>query len=120
MWSMTESPEIELPVAVDGTVRVRLLAQGYGPNVNGAVTVRLGSSESYLTLAGSLQEAEVVLSPDAPSRLLKFGGLRPASPAELEGSPDKRKLGMCLRSVSLRSVAGKEASLLGGESRAAD
>ena len=31
MWSITQFPEIELPVAINGKVGIHLLAQGYGP-----------------------------------------------------------------------------------------
>ena len=101
MWSRTESPAVQLPIAVDRRVRVRLWAQGYGPNANRTVTVGLGAGRASVTLAGNLQTSEVVLSPGTPARVLKFEGLKPASPAAWEGSPDVRTLGMCLRSVSI-------------------
>jgi len=108
MWSMTESPSVELPVAVGGAVKIRLLAQGYGPNVNRAVKMRVGSGESELILAGTLQEIETAWFVDPPSKEVGFDGLKPASPADIEGSPDRRTLGLCLRSLSVQSEPGRD------------
>jgi hypothetical protein len=101
LWSKTDSPTLELPVAVSGNLRVRLSAMGYGPNANRVVRMGLGSGAAELRLQATLQEVEASLTVDAPSSDLEFSGFEPTSLPDVAKMADPRKLGFCLRSLSI-------------------
>jgi hypothetical protein len=102
-WSKTSSPVIELPVEVSGDLRGKLLVHGYGPNANRIVQLSLGSGKVAVTLPAHPREVEFLLRADGPAREIVVTGLLPASPAVVEGSPDTRDLGMCLRWISIQT-----------------
>jgi phosphoglycerol transferase len=102
-WSRTTSPVIELPVDVSGDLLGKLFVYGYGPNANRTVQLSLGPGKVDVRLPAQPGEVEFRLRADVPAREIVVTGLLPASPAVVEGSPDTRDLGMCLRWISIQA-----------------
>ncbi|TXH43835.1 MAG: glycosyltransferase [Actinobacteria bacterium] len=100
-WSRTATPSVMLPFAIQGKIKLSLMAVGQGYNVGRQITVSAGGASQTITLLAQPKKYEFTLNVQRPTNLINFSGLDARS---YPGTMDVRTLGMGILSLSLRQA----------------
>lgn len=100
-WSDGDVVTLQFTKPLPTHFTLELVARAFGPNVGTPVVVKAGAVEQRFTSPDDGNQAHSLeFKLDAPTDRLEFHIPKPTSPAELNGSPDPRRLGIGL--VNLR------------------
>jgi phosphoglycerol transferase len=102
VWSATEQPELRLPNAVDGRVRMILVASSLEAGQNNVLSVSLGDQSQTLTLTPTPREYSLHFALSHAADRVMFRGIHPRQPASLGMSKDDRLLGFGLAKLSFQ------------------
>lgn len=102
-WSRIVDPEVMLPFAIVGKVRITLKAAGYRRNIGRKIDVIVGSTHSTIELGPEPQTFSLTLDIAEPTNVIRFSGL---DASVTPGSFDIRTMGIALMSMKVEAKSG--------------
>lgn len=105
-WSRSETPWLLLPFLVEGRIRLRFQAVGYGPNADRRIRVSVGgvSQECVLSAAPRVHDLTFDIPEGVRANTVEFDGL---SISHLPDSLDVRSMALGLSWVELERRTGR-------------
>lgn len=109
IWSKVEEPWVLLPCIIDGDIKLKFMARGYGHNVNREVCVKVGDQIQNITLTEGFAKFELDFSLPGPVTTVKILGLDLTS---VQNIADPRTMGLGLESLTIERADLPEARKL--------
>lgn len=97
-WSRIADPQVMLPFALKGKVKITLRAAGYWRNIGRSINVQVGSAHTTIVLEPEPRTYTLNLDIAEPTNVIHFSGL---DASVMPGSFDIRTMGIALVSMSV-------------------
>lgn len=99
-WSRKEYPSILLPFELRGCIEIRLVAAGYGRNLEKELILQIGPHRKTLRLTANPESHSLSFTLDKPTSILRFG---PFEVEPIPGARDGRTMGIGLTALRIKS-----------------